>query len=387
MVKGASVTVRSGISGIWIIATGVIIALLYLGREILAPFALAVFLFLVIEGFARTIDDRSEMLKRGWSRIIALCIVIGGFVGFLALLVRSVAQFGTQGELYVSSINQLIEDAYAVMQLGQAPTLTELVFNESGQAFFATIASATSSLTGDLVLILIYVAFLFLAQSTWPEKLNHIFPDSEQRLQVKEVGDAARKGIETYLWTQTVISALITALTYATLLVLQVDNALFLAALIFVLNYIPTIGSIVAALVPPLFALVQPGGGEWLMGQTAFTSYVFAALVFAAVSFWQFSIGNFVQPRIMGDTLNLSALVVLLALAVWGAIWGIPGMFLSAPLTVLMMILFAQNESTKWVAILLSANGKPLSIPAFSAAQMPESEVENAPDSAENSAD
>lgn len=354
-------TVKSGISGIWIIATGVIIAMLYLGREILAPFALSVFLFLVIEGFARVIDERSEMLKRGWSRTLAILVVIGGFVGFLALMARGIAQFGGQGDLYLERINALIRDGYAVLHLENAPTLTELVFNDSGQAFFGAIASATSGLTGDLVLILIYLAFLFLAQSAWPNKLDRIFPEIEVRDQVREVGDAARKGIETYLWTQTVISFLITILTYATLLALGVENALFLSALIFVLNYIPTIGSIVAALVPPLFALVQPGGGEWFLGETAYTSYVFAGLVLAGVSFWQFTIGNFVQPRIMSDTLNLSALVVLLSLAIWGAIWGIPGMFLSAPLTVLMMILFAQSDSTRWMAILLSANGEPLS--------------------------
>jgi predicted PurR-regulated permease PerM len=210
-------------------------------------------------------------------------------------------------------------------------------------------------------LILIYVAFLFLAQSAWPNKLDRIFVDSDQRKQVKEVGDAARRGIETYLWTQTVISALITGLTYVTLLLLGVDNALFLSTLIFVLNYIPTIGSIVAALVPPLFALVQPEIAAWIPGDAPNDSYFFALMVFAGVSFWQFSIGNFVQPRIMGDTLNLSALVVLLSLAIWGAIWGIPGMFLSAPLTVLMMILFAQSDSTRWMAVLLSANGEPLS--------------------------
>jgi AI-2 transport protein TqsA len=61
----------------------------------------------------------------------------------------------------------------------------------------------------------------------------------------------------------------------------------------------------------------------------------------------------------MGDSLNLSALVVLLALAIWGVLWGIPGMFLSAPLTVLMMILLAQSNETRWMAILLSADGNP----------------------------
>ena len=194
-------------------------------------------------------------------------------------------------------------------------------------------------------------------------------------MQVKDVGNAARRGIETYLWTQTVISALITILTYGTLVLLGVENALFLSTLIFVLNYIPTIGSIVAALVPPLFALVQPEIAEWIPGSAPNDSYVFAGLVFLGVSFWQFSIGNFVQPRIMGDTLNLSALVVLLSLAIWGAIWGIPGMFLSAPLTVLMMILFAQSESTRWFPVLLSANGEPLSREGVTNAAMDQEET------------
>ncbi|CAN0606215.1 unnamed protein product, partial [Ectocarpus sp. 12 AP-2014] len=172
-------------------------------------------------------------------------VVIGGFVAFLALMARGIAEFGIQGDAYLDRINALLASVYGWMQLGDAPTLTELVFNESGQAFLGTIASATSGLTGDLVLILIYVAFLFLAQAAWPVKLDRIFGDADQRQQVKEVGDAARRGIETYLWTQTVISAMITLLTYLTLLALGVDNALFLSTLIFVLNYIPTIGSIV----------------------------------------------------------------------------------------------------------------------------------------------
>lgn len=347
-------------AGIWVIATGVVIALLYLGRAIMAPFALAVFLFFVMEGFARIIDERSELLKRGWSRAIAILTVLIGFVGFIALLARGVAQFGAQSVSYERKINALIADAYGVFGMSEdAPGLTELVFNEGGQRFLATIANATGDLSGDFVLIFIYIGFLFLAQSAWPAKLDQIFPDTDKRAQAKTVGDAARRGIETYLWTQTVISALITALTYATLLFLGVENALFLAALIFILNYIPTIGSIVAALVPPLFALVQPGVPDWVPGSDPRDAYVYAGLVFAGVSFWQFAIGNFLQPRMMSDSLNLSALVVLLALAIWGALWGIPGMFLSAPLTVLMMILFAQSPSTRWIAVLLSANGQP----------------------------
>ena len=361
---------RATKTGIWIIATGVIITFLYLGRGILSTFAMAVFLFLVIEGFARMIDNWSHSMRRSAARAVAILIVLGGFVGFIALLANGVSQFGRDAAEYEEKINGLIQDAYSLVNMDNAPTLTHLMFNEGGQRFFATIANATGDLSGDLMLIFIYVAFLFLAQSGWTRKLDNIFPNYEKRAMVREVGDEARRGIETYLWTQTVISALITALTYVSLLVLGVQNALFLAALIFVLNYIPTVGSIVAALVPPLFSLVQPDVPAWIPGAPPQDIYIYAAIVFGIVSFWQFSIGNFIQPRMMGDSLNLSALVVLLALAIWGVLWGIPGMFLSAPLTVLMMILFAQSRATQWIAILLSADGNPQGIanPKMSAA-------------------
>ena len=344
-------------TAIWIIATGVVVAFLYLGRDILATFALAVFLFLIIEGFARVIDEWTRVIGRNGARVIAVLTVLSGFIGFVILMARGIAQFGTSAADYERRINELISDAYAMVGMGEAPTLTELLFNETGQRFVGLIANAFGDLSGDIVLILIYIAFLMAAQSAWPGKLDRIFRNSDRRQQVREIGDASRRGIEIYLWTQTVISALITVLTYASLVALGVENALFLSALIFVLNYIPTIGSIVASLVPPLFAVVQPELPAWVPGEDPQNTLIYTTIVFAIVSFWQFAIGNFVQPRMMGQSLNLSALVVLLALAIWGAIWGIPGMFLSAPLTVVMMVLFAQSKSTRWIAILLSADG------------------------------
>lgn len=343
--------------GTWIIAIGVILAFLYLGRAILSPFAMAVFLFLVMEGFARTIDRASSTLGMNSSRGIAILIVLAGFIMFIVMMANGVNQFSSQAGLYESRINQLIADSYYVFGIENAPSLSQVVMGETGQRLFGSVASSFGELTENFILILIYIAFLFLAQSAWSGKLDEIFTDPERRAHAREIGEAARRGIETYLWTQTVISAVITLLTYITLMALGVQNALFLVGLIFVLNYIPTIGSIVAAIVPALFALVQPES-TWPAYMPENT-YICAALVFVGVSFWQFFIGNFIQPRMMGDSLNLSALVVLLALALWGALWGIPGMFLSAPLTVIAMILCAQSHDTYWIAVLLSANGKP----------------------------
>ena len=161
--------------------------------------------------------------------------------------------------------------------------------------------------------------------------------------------------MEQYLWVQTALSIITTALTYVTLLAVGLDNALFWAFVIFVLNYIPTIGSIVAAILPALFAIAQPTWPSWMPTDPMWS----ALIVFLAVSVWQFAIGNFMGPRMTGSSLNISALVVLLSLAVWGALWGLTGMFLSAPLTVLIMIVLAQIPGARWIAILLSEDGRP----------------------------
>lgn len=346
-------------TGIWVIATGVIIYGLHQAQALLAPFAMAVFLFLVMEGFATAIDNRSELLKRGASRVFSVLVVALGFGFFMTLMARGVAQFSGQATAYEQEINELISAAYSYVQLTNAPTLSDLFFGSTGLAILQEISRAIGELSQNLILIFLYVAFMFVAQSNWSLKLDYIFPVSEKREQARIIGDAAREGIEKYLWTQTLISVLTTLFTYVTLILLGVENAVFLAALIFVLNYIPTIGSIVAAFIPLLFALVQPNIPGWVPGIEPQVTYIYSAIVFGCVAFWQFFFGNFIQPRMMGDSLNLSALVVMISLAVWGAIWGIVGMFLSAPLTVLLMIIFAQSPSTRWMAIALSADGLP----------------------------
>src|SRR5690606_9620482 len=83
------------------------------------------------------------------------------------------------------------------------------------------------------------------------------------------------------------------------------------------------------------------------------------AAVLGGVAVWQSLLGNIAQPRMQGQSMNLSALVVLLSLALWGSLWGLVGMFLSAPLTVMAMIILAQFPSARWIAVLLSAEGRP----------------------------
>ena len=151
------------------------------------------------------------------------------------------------------------------------------------------------------------------------------------------------------------------------MLVLGLDNALFWAFLIFLASYIPIIGGIVGTLVPPVFALVQ------------FPTFWPAIILFGVLQAIQFVVGNIIQPRMQGDSLNIDPVVVLLALAFWGAIWGVAGMFLSTPLTVMMMVILAQFPGTRWIAVLLSENGEPERLSRGHAAKSPAEHPKPAP--------
>lgn len=127
---------------------------------------------------------------------------------------------------------------------------------------------------------------------------------------------------------------------------LGIDFAAFWAVLLFLFNYIPSIGSIIASIFPIVITIVQYG-----------ISYQFGAVAVGLLAI-QFIIGNILEPTIMGSRLNLSPLVIIVSLMLWGNLWGLMGMFLCIPLTIAVMIILAQFPSTKNFAIILSGNGE-----------------------------
>jgi predicted PurR-regulated permease PerM len=334
---------------IWVIAAGVIAAGLYFLREPLTQFAIALILWLAIDGLAETLDRRAPIMPRWLALPVALVIVLGVMAAIGVVVVANVAAMTESFGGYEARLNAVIADAYGMLGIGGAPpTFAALIARLDPASVASQIGSSLRNLASDVVFVLIYLGFLFPASRLMSDKLDRIFGGGERREAVREVFQRMRLSMEQYLWVQTVVSAIITVLTYVTLSIFGLENALFWSFVIFFLNYIPTIGSLVAVVVVTAAALVQ------------FSSFASVAAVALGASVWQFLIGNFVQPRMTGDSLNLSAVVVLLALAIWGAIWGIAGAFLAAPLTVMLMIVLAQFPSTRWIAILLSADGKPV---------------------------
>lgn len=335
-------------AALWIIATGIIAAGLYFLRGPLTQFALALILWLAIDGLAEMLDKRVPFVPRALSLPLALLLILGlvALTGYV--VINNLAAIAADSGLYETRLNEIIEDAQRMLGIpGAPPTVGQLIARLDPARVAGEIGAGLRSFASDTIFILIYLGFLFPAAAVMSTKLDLIFRDPAQRESARDVIARIRFSMERYLLTQTVISVIITVLTYITLRIIGLENALFWSFLIFFLNYIPTIGSIIAAVLTTAVALVQ------------FPELPQVVAVAVGVSVWQFVIGNFLQPRMTGESLNLSAVVVLLALAIWGAIWGIAGAFLAAPLTVMLMIVLAQFSSTRWIAILLSADGKP----------------------------
>lgn len=334
---------------LWIIASGVIAAGLYVLREPLTQFAIALILWLVIDGMADTLAKRVPFMPRWLALPIAFVIVLSLAAAIGVVIVANLTAMGADFAGYERRLNEVIAQGHAALGIGGAPpSFANLIARLDPASVASQVGAGLRNLASDVLFVLIYLGFMFPASQIMSEKFDRIFGAGQPREAARTVFRRMRASMEQYLWVQTVVSLVITGLTYATLAAIGLENALFWSFVIFFLNYIPTIGSLVAVVVATGAALIQ------------FSTLAPVAAVAIGVGAWQFLIGNFVQPRMTGDSLNLSALVVLLALAIWGAVWGIAGAFLAAPLTVMLMIVLAQFRSTRWIAILLSADGKPV---------------------------
>ena len=325
-------------------------AALYFTRHLITPFALAIFIWLIIDTFARWLDNLSPKLPYWLALTVAVLTVVAAIVGIVFIIADTAASVVDDAPKYGARLNEIF------VWLGNITGQENLNFNSLNERFglteklqsgLAGFAASIQGVLGDLMLIAIYVAFLFAAQSSFPKKMDDLFPDRARRAQAQKVGERIRHSIEKYIGVQTIISLMQTVVSYIAMAALGLDNALFWALVIFILNYIPIVGGLAAVVLPCLFALVQFDS----TGKVA----VLAGILFGA----QFVIGNTIQPKMMGDSMNLSALVVVLSLTLWGALWGGVGAFLSAPLTVIIMIVLAQFPTTRWIAVLLSADGQP----------------------------
>lgn len=188
--------------------------------------------------------------------------------------------------------------------------------------------------------------FLLAEQQVFGRKIDAMFRTDARRAEARMVARTIVEQTQNYLRLKTAMCFLTAGVTYFVLETFGVDFAGFWAVVVFLLNYIPTVGSILGAIFPALLALVQ--FGDWQL----------ALIVLALLGFFaQFVISNLVEPRFMGSNLNMSPLAIILSLALWGSLWGVAGAFLCVPIMVILMIVTAHFPQTRWIAVLLSNDG------------------------------
>lgn len=329
------------------LATIAVFYVLVVGKAFLIPLAVSIMLWYVINALSRNYARIIPWIdEKNWFTTLASIVSIGLFIMFAVDMVENnIEDVREKIPFYSENFRELASKIVAMLKLSEAPNVSEMVSNIKISPLLSTLLSSVSGMLGNIFLVLFYVLFMLLEQGTFTKKIRAIFPDSERRSSVMSILSHAQDDIQTYLWIKTLTSTLTGVASYFVLRWVGVDFAGFWAFTIFLLNFIPTIGSIVATLFPAVLALIQFD-----------TLYPFI-LVLLGVGSVQLLVGNILEPKLMGKSLNVSPFVVLMSLTLWGSIWGIAGMFLSVPITVMLLIVFAHFERTRYIAILLSGDG------------------------------
>lgn len=330
-----------------ILATIAVFYVLVVGKEFLVPLAVAVLVWYVINALSRSYANLIPWFKeKNWVTTLASLLSIGLFITFAVDMVQeNISDVIQEAPRYKANFDQLANKIVAHVPVLKSLNVSKLLQGVEIAPIISTLAGSFTSMFSNLFLVLFYVLFLMLEQGTFSNKIRRIFPDDKERDSVMSILSHTQEDIQTYLWIKTLTSTLTGVVSYLVLRAVGVDFAGFWAFTIFLLNYIPTIGSIIATLFPALLALIQ------------FDTFHQFFIVLAGVGAVQVMVGNFLEPKLMGNTLNVSPFIVMMSLTLWGSIWGIAGMFLSVPITVIMLIVFAHFDRTRYIAVLLSGNG------------------------------
>jgi predicted PurR-regulated permease PerM len=315
--------------------------LLWAGRPLLLPLIVAAFFWYLtgaIGAYYRKII-KSDIA----ARILSIASIVGVVYFFLDQIRPMLADLYNKIPEIVTGIGALADRlSYA---LG-----VEISFAvPSMSTIHDIVTSVGSSLAGGaamIFMIIVYILFLFIEQKTFTSKLRALFPTSRQFNKAHFLISSIDSRMKKYLGVKTGISFLTAVFSYIGMLALSVDFAIVWAFFVFILTYIPTIGAIVAGALPTIYVFALTGDVQTSL------------LVALWIGIVNVILGNIMEPKLTGKSLNLSALAILINMVFWGILWGPIGMFFSVPILVAVFVVAAQFDKYRWVAVLLSAAGQ-----------------------------
>ncbi len=322
--------------------------ILFIGKSIILPFVFSILFYYIIRSIRRLIDRNKFLQEKipDWSKhLLASIILFGMFFSIVNTIVINAPNLPLEIIKHSKNITHLSSSLKGF--LGEVYTLKLLntiqTFDYSSITNY--ILSSFSTFISDVMLVIFYVLFLFFEQNKFKSKLKMMFKSEEKHTNTITIFRNIEHTMIQYIGIKTLISLISATICFFIMYFMNLKLPLLWATGVFVFSYIPVIGTFFAVILPFSFSIIQYGN---------FSSSI---LLLVLLSTMLLTVTNLIEPRIAGKSLNISPLVALISLSVWGSLWGFSGMIISVPLTVMIIILFANFENTKAIAILLSNDG------------------------------
>lgn len=333
----------------WMVVAFLTIILLVYGEPILIPFVIALLIWFIVKKM-RNLLDKSFFIRRyipSWLKTgLASFVIFGGIFFVGQMLTNNIQSLADSYNEYVLNIEHIAIKINELFNINLTKEINSFVAGFDFSSYLQSLFNSLSEILGNMVMIIFYVVFLFIEESLFQHKIKLIFEPNNRYSKVSEILKKIDKSMSSYISLKSLVSLLTTTLSYFIMLGVGIHSPLFWAFLIFMFNFIPSIGPILGTLLPAMFCMIQ------------FGTFSQALIIFFGVGGVSVLVGSLVEPKLMGNTLNISPLVAIISLALWGSIWGIIGMLLSVPITVAMIIVFSQFPNTRSIAILLSEKGR-----------------------------
>jgi predicted PurR-regulated permease PerM len=326
---------------------------LYIGKSIFVPAVLGAVIVYVIVGLAEQLGRLPFVGPRlpVQLRNLFSVVVIGlAFFLFAYLIMANKERALALAPQYQQSLLAAIQQVAVFFGVETEPTWStlrqELLAQVNLQRLLTSLAASVGSILVSLVVVFLYATFLLIERRAFDEKLANLSDDPKQVAHIRGVIQAINRRIGSYLALKTLLSLLLGAVSYGVMALCGLEFAALWAVLTAFLNFVPYVGSVLGIVLPVLMAVVQ------------FQEPGLVLTLLLALTAAQFAIGNFLDPYVMGKSLNLSPFAILISLAVWAELWGIPGAFLAVPITAILTIVFSEFPATRPLAVLLSKGGR-----------------------------
>jgi AI-2 transport protein TqsA len=316
---------------------------LRLAQPVFFPFFLALFFYFVLSPVFNILTKLKLPRAVAVLAIVALTFFV---IYLLSLLIYSSgAVFAEELPTYLRKLTDLLHELQTELKLPRTNVdplgwIKGLDLNQVGSIFLSSVGTVFSFLS-TLFLVLIFLVFMLAGKGKLNTKIKASF-EKRQASNLNHIVDNIDREIQKYLAIKTIMCLLTGFLTFLILVLFGVRSAIVFAFITFLLNYIPTIGAIIAKVLPFIFTLLQ------------FNSFLRAFWVLVILFVLDAFIGSILEPRLMGRGLGLSPLGILFALFFWGWLWGIPGMILAVPMMVILKIIADNVPSLKFISALLS---------------------------------